>query len=118
MCFISILYKYNVQLQLADVCMTGNVAFKSERKGRTLHCEYNPIEIGLYVIHIRWSGQEIDISPILVYVFDTYEELNRYAYQLAISLMFQSHLARVLYDLLVFEVASPRNADCAPSACK
>ena len=65
---------------IVSIYFTGNVAFKSERKGRKLHCEYNPTEIGLYVIHIRWSGLEVDISPILVYVFDTYDELNRYVH--------------------------------------
>lgn len=54
----------------------GNVRFESKRQGRKLLCNYNPTEIGLYVIHIKWSAQEIDISPILVYVFDTYEELK------------------------------------------
>ena len=60
--------------------------FSSKAEGRKLVVDYNPTEVGLYVIHIKWSGEEVEVSPICVYVFDTYEELTKYVLLILSSL--------------------------------
>jgi len=48
------------------------------QEGRLLECRYNPTEVGIYTVSIKWNDEEINTSPVHVYVFDTYEELNKY----------------------------------------
>lgn len=62
------------------ITFVGDVKYTTSLEGpnrRLIQCNYEPVEIGLYVIVIKWSGQEITCSPIKVYIFDTYEELSR-----------------------------------------
>lgn len=44
---------------------------------RTIECTYNPAEVGLYVIHVKWSGVDVPGSPFHVHIFDTLYELDK-----------------------------------------
>ncbi|XP_067943794.1 filamin-B-like [Watersipora subatra] len=59
----------------------GDVKYRSSLEGpkkRLIQCIYEPTEVGLYVVYVKWSGEEIVESPIKVYIFDTYDELNKF----------------------------------------
>lgn len=43
---------------------------------RTITCRYDPAETGQYIIHVRWSGQEVPDSPFVVDIVDSYSELD------------------------------------------
>lgn len=47
------------------------------QKSRTIECTYNPTEVGLYVIHVKWSGVDVPGSPFHVHIFDTHYELDK-----------------------------------------
>ncbi|ESO02631.1 hypothetical protein HELRODRAFT_161920 [Helobdella robusta] len=45
---------------------------------RTIHCRYNPTEVGLYILDIKWSGQHVPGSPFKIHLFDSMMELNQF----------------------------------------
>ena len=58
------------------VAIEGDVKADLKLDGeRVIKGNYKPLEVGLYVVYVKWSGQDVT-APIKVYVFDTYEELD------------------------------------------
>lgn len=91
----------------ACVCIAGDVKYKSSREGpklRLLQCIYEPLEVGLYVIMIKWEGEEVARSPIKVYIFDTFDELSKSVHSLfpAFNLLTSSFLILKLCSVALF----------------
>ena len=51
---------------------------RDPRHDRTIHCKYEPKEPGDYQIEVKWAGQHVPNSPMLVMIFDTESELKRF----------------------------------------
>jgi hypothetical protein len=51
---------------------------RDPRHDRTIHCKYEPKEPGDYQIEVKWAGQHVPNSPVLVMIFDTEAELERF----------------------------------------
>lgn len=45
---------------------------------RTILCDYEPTDTGLYEIHVMWSKHHVAGSPFKVNIFDTTDELNQH----------------------------------------
>lgn len=45
---------------------------------RRVFCKYNPSEVGLYILEVKWSGQQVPGSPFKINIFDTLQELKQY----------------------------------------
>lgn len=54
---------------------------RESQKDRTILCKYDPTEPGDYRIEVKWSGENVPGSPYSVMIFDTQDELNRFAQQ-------------------------------------
>ncbi|KAI1285885.1 Filamin-A [Halotydeus destructor] len=52
---------------------------RESQKDRTILCKYDPTEPGDYRIEVKWSGEHVPGSPFAVMIFDTQDELNRFA---------------------------------------
>ncbi|XP_064455536.1 filamin-A-like [Ornithodoros turicata] len=52
---------------------------RESQKDRTILCKYDPTEPGDYRIEVKWSGEHVPGSPFMVMIFDTQEELTRFA---------------------------------------
>ena len=39
---------------------------RESQKDRTIMCHFDPTEVGIYVIHVRWSEQHVPGSPFQV----------------------------------------------------
>ncbi|ESO98830.1 hypothetical protein LOTGIDRAFT_231196 [Lottia gigantea] len=51
--------------------------YRDSQKDRTILCRYDPSEVGLYVISIRWSGMDVPGSPFHVHIVDTQHDLEQ-----------------------------------------
>ncbi|XP_070173160.1 filamin-A-like isoform X2 [Littorina saxatilis] len=51
--------------------------YRDSQKDRTILCRYDPVETGLYIISIRWSGNEVPGSPFQIHILDTQAELEQ-----------------------------------------
>ena len=69
------------ELVLTRVTLSGAFRVEMQResqKDRTILCKYEPTEPGDYRIEVRWSGEHVPGPPLVVMLFDTEEELNRF----------------------------------------
>ena len=51
---------------------------RESQKDRTILCRYDPVEVGDYIIQIKWSGEHVPGSPFTVRIFDTESELQQH----------------------------------------
>ena len=51
---------------------------RESQKDRTILCKYEPTEPGDYRIEVKWSGEHVPGSPMMVMIFDTQEELSKF----------------------------------------
>ncbi|KAL8600676.1 hypothetical protein ACOMHN_006742 [Nucella lapillus] len=51
--------------------------YRDSQKDRTILCRYDPVETGLYIISIRWSGVDVPGSPFHIHILDTQSELEQ-----------------------------------------
>ena len=50
--------------------------YRDSQRDRTILCRYDPTECGLYIVSIKWSGDDVPGSPFQVHICDTQEELE------------------------------------------
>jgi hypothetical protein len=77
-------------LNITQVEIKGNIDFflylgafrvemqRESQKDRTILCKYEPTEPGDYRIEVKWSGEHVPGSPMMVMIFDTQEELSKF----------------------------------------
>lgn len=49
---------------------------RSDTRDRTIDVLYNPIEVGDYTIHVKWSDKHVPGSPFLIKIVDNEEQLR------------------------------------------
>ena len=63
-----------------DLCPAGAFRVEMDReseKDRTIMCNFDPTEIGMYVIHVLWSNVDVPGSPFHVHILDTKSQLEQ-----------------------------------------
>lgn len=50
---------------------------RDSQRDRTILCRYDPIETGLYVIHVKWSGVNVPGSPYHCHIVDSQHDLEQ-----------------------------------------
>ncbi|KAK3589648.1 hypothetical protein CHS0354_015146 [Potamilus streckersoni] len=51
--------------------------YRDSQRDRTILCRYDPVETGLYIISVKWSGVDVPGSPFQVHLVDTQQELEQ-----------------------------------------
>lgn len=69
---------------------------RESQKDRTILCKYEPTEPGDYRIEVKWSGEHVPGSPMMVMIFDTQEELSKF---LQVSLIIKYVLIHKMKNL-------------------
>ncbi|KAL8594779.1 hypothetical protein ACOMHN_047497 [Nucella lapillus] len=50
--------------------------YRDSQKDRSILCRYDPVETGLYIVSVRWSGADVPGSPFHIHILDTQAELE------------------------------------------
>ena len=81
---------------------------RESQKDRTILCKYEPTEPGDYRIEVKWSGEHVPGSPMMVMIFDTQEELSRFL-QVIFVFLKQKETIRLLQNVTSLLLASLAN---------
>ncbi|KAL8593937.1 hypothetical protein ACOMHN_021789 [Nucella lapillus] len=49
---------------------------KAKQREKLYQCFYDPVESGVYTVHVQWSGQHVEGSPFTVQLASTSDELD------------------------------------------
>ena len=66
------------QLLVLALRYPGAFRLVTEKRGRTVQCNYHPMEPGVYVVDIRYDDVLLPGSPYQVYVARDTDDLRRF----------------------------------------